>query len=361
MASPGIRRVTPLARRQLPADQPWVREALRIVGATLVVVATVLFVLFVLHVREVLAVVFLGIVLGVAIAPVPDFLVRWHVPRALSVLLIYTVFGGVVGLVVWYSVPEVVAEVSELFDGGENGFERRYAEAEKQYNLPALSEVRAYLEPMAQSMAPTATRHALAAASGVLYVLTIFVIALLFNTLKDSAHALFLSLLPRESRQRAGEVTTAVATRLRRWAVGELLSMTVIGVITYIGLRILGVPFPFLLAVLAFSLELLPVLGPWLAGIPAVMLALTEGPETALAVVVFYLALQFFESNVVLPLVQRQQTEMPALVILVAVLVGGAAMGILGALAALPVAVIIYTVAAEVVVPWRQRRAESSA
>lgn len=329
-------------------------------AATLVIVSIVVFALFLLHVREILAVVFLGIILGIAISPVPNYLVRWHIPRAASVLLVYAVFGGVVALVVWYAVPEVTDELSRLFNDDENGFEQRYAETAEEYDLPPLEDVRDYVEPAARSLAPAATRQALLVASGLLYVLTIFVVALLFNTVKDSAQELFLSLVPKSSRDRTAEVLDLLARRIRRYALGELMSMTIIGLLTYVGLRILGVPFPFLLAVLAFSMELLPVLGPWLAGVPAVALALTEGPGVALAVVVFYLFLQFLESNVVLPLVQRRQTEMPALIVLVSVLIGGAAMGILGALASLPLAVIVYTVMAEVVVPWRQRRAAAS-
>jgi predicted PurR-regulated permease PerM len=148
---------------------------------------------------------------------------------------------------------------------------------------------------------------------------------------------------------------------MRRFVVGEFISMTIVGVATYIGLVALGVPFPFLLAVIAFALELLPILGPWLSAVPAIALALSESVELAIAVAVFYLVLQQVESNVILPMVQRHQTGMPALVVLSAVLLGGAAMGILGALVALPLAVILHTVAMEVVIPWRQARLASGA
>ncbi len=117
----------------------------------------------------------------------------------------------------------------------------------------------------------------------------------------------------------------------------------------------------FLLAVIAFALELLPILGPWLSAIPAIALALSESVELAITVAVFYLVLQQVESNVILPMVQRHQTEMPALVVLSAVLLGGAAMGILGALVALPLAVIVHTIATEVLIPWGQARVAGAA
>ncbi|HMO96911.1 MAG TPA: AI-2E family transporter, partial [Tepidiformaceae bacterium] len=95
---------------------------------------------------------------------------------------------------------------------------------------------------------------------------------------------------------------------------------------------------------------------PWLAGIPAVTLALTVSPELAITVAFFYFVLQQVESNVVIPLVQRHQTEVPAVVVLVAVLLGAASMGILGALIALPLAIVIHTLVTEVVVPWRTQQ-----
>ena len=131
--------------------------------------------------------------------------------------------------------------------------------------------------------------------------------------------------------------------------------MAIVGVLTYIGLTLMGVPLPFLLAAIAFITELLPIVGPWLGFIPALIIAATEGWQTALMVTVFYLILQQLESNVILPMVQRHQTELPALVILAAVLIGGAAMGVLGALVALPIAIVMQTLVTDLLIPWRRR------
>jgi predicted PurR-regulated permease PerM len=323
--------------------------------ATLTVVAVAGVVLIAFHLRLVLAVLFLGIVVGVTSAPVADYFARWKVPRAVSVLGIYSALAALLGLFLWYAVPEVTSEVERFLEDSD-GFEERYQAAEDEYNLPPLEDVREYARDTARSLAPTAARQVFALASGLVYIATILVVALVFTTVKESAKELVLSLLPPQARARTDEVSALVGRRMRRFVVGEFISMAIVGVATYIGLVALGVPFPFLLAVIAFFLELLPILGPWLSAVPAIALALSESVELAIAVAVFYLVLQQVESNVILPMVQRRQTEMPALVVLSAVLLGGAAMGILGALVALPLAVIVHTVVMEVVVPWRQAR-----
>jgi len=332
----------------------------RVVLLTVVVVSTVGVMLIAFHLREILAVIALGIVVAVTCAPIADFFARWRIPRALAVLGIYTLLGTILGLFLWYAIPEVLGEAERLFGEGDE-IEAKYAEIAEDYNLPPLSEVGDYVEPLARSLAPTAARQALVAATGLVYLVTIFVVALLYTTVKEPANELFLSLMSPRHRKRADEVSRILGTRIRGFVIGELMSMTIVGVVTYIGLVILGVPFPFLLATIAFLFELLPVLGPWLSAIPAVVLALTVSPELAIAVVVFYLVLQQIESNVILPLIQRHQTEAPAILVLSAVLLGGAAMGVLGALVALPLMIVAHTLLMEVVVPWRQREVAGSA
>lgn len=326
----------------------------RVIVLTIAVVSTVGVLLIAFHLREILAVIALGIVVAVTCAPIADYFARWRIPRALAVLGIYMLLATIVGLFLWYAIPQVIGEADSLFGEG-NEVEERYAEIADDYNLPPLSEVGDYVRPLASSLAPTAARQALVAVTGLVYIATIFVVALLFTTIKEPANELFLSLMSPRHRERADEVSQILGKRIRGFMIGELMGMTIVGVVTYIGLVILGVPFPFLLATIAFLFELLPVLGPWLSSIPAVILALTVSPELAIAVGVFYLVLQQIESNVILPVIQRHQTEAPAILVLTAVLLGGAAMGVLGALVALPLLIVIHTVVTEVVVPWRKR------
>lgn len=339
-----------MAERRAPAPGP---PLTRVALITLVVMSTVGSVWLAWELREILAVIGLGIVVAITCAPIAEYLARFHIPRGVAVLGIYSIIALLIGGFIWYAVPEVTGEVERLFGEGDE-FEARYERVADKYNLPPLDDVSDYTGPLVRSLAPTAARQALVVASGLVYVATIFVVALLFTTIKERTNEFILAMVPREHRARTDEVSGILGRRMRGFVIGELISMTIVGVVTYVGLVILGVPFPFVLAVLAFFLELLPVLGPWLSAIPAVALALTVSPELAIAVAVFYLVLQQVESNVILPLVQRRQTEMPALVVLTAVLLGGAAMGILGALIALPLAIIVHTVVTEVVVPWRQ-------
>ncbi|HUR99109.1 MAG TPA: AI-2E family transporter [Pyrinomonadaceae bacterium] len=138
----------------------------------------------------------------------------------------------------------------------------------------------------------------------------------------------FVKLFPVSGRHRATEVMTAVGETLRWWLIGKVASMIFIGLLTWIGLKILGVPLALTLGLLAGLLSFIPNFGPIISALPAVLLAFIDSPITAVYVLGLYVAVQIVESNIVTPLIERETVELPpALTIIsqlaLAVLVGG--------------------------------------
>jgi predicted PurR-regulated permease PerM len=129
------------------------------------------------------------------------------------------------------------------------------------------------------------------------------------------------------------------------WLRGNITLMVVIGVTVWIGNLILGTPNAFFLGVISGLLELIPTIGPALALIPAVLVALTQGSSHfdvsnfsfAIIVLIFYLLVQVLENNFVVPRVMGQELKLHPLVVLIGILVGAASFGVLGALLAAPV------------------------
>jgi len=111
------------------------------------------------------------------------------------------------------------------------------------------------------------------------------------------------------------------------------------------------VDFALILAFIAFLMEAVPMIGPWIAFIPAFAVALTDSTWTAIQVSILFLGIQAFENYFVTPVIHGRGSEVPAMLIFVALLVGGALMGIMGALVALPAAVCIHVLFMELVVP----------
>ena len=120
-----------------------------------------------------------------------------------------------------------------------------------------------------------------------------------------------LRLFPRSQAERAAEVFDEVGEALRWWLVGQLVAMSVVGVLTTAGLALLGAPFPVPLGLLAALLTFVPNVGPTIALVPAVLLGFLEGPGTALAVGALYLGVQTVESYAVTPIVQQRTVYLP--------------------------------------------------
>lgn len=138
----------------------------------------------------------------------------------------------------------------------------------------------------------------------------------------------FIKLFPKQRRHRATQVVAAVGDTLRWWLIGKVGSMIFIGILTWIGLSIIGVPLALTLGLIAGLLSFIPNFGPIISALPALLLAFIDSPITAVYVLGLYIGVQLIESNIVTPLIERETIELPPALTIVfqlalAVLVGG--------------------------------------
>ncbi len=129
---------------------------------------------------------------------------------------------------------------------------------------------------------------------------------------------------------------------LRRWLLGQLAAMVSIGVITGLGAWAIGLPSPLALGMVAGVLEFVPIIGPVVAFIPALLLAATMGPEMMLWTLLLYIAIQQVEGNLIMPLVQKRMVSLPPVIALFSILIFAALFGPLGILLATPLAVLVF-------------------
>jgi predicted PurR-regulated permease PerM len=153
-----------------------------------------------------------------------------------------------------------------------------------------------------------------------------------------------LHLVPPDHRDRAADVIEASGETLWKWFLGQLASMVIVGILTTLGLWLLGTPLALALGIIAGLAEFIPIVGPILAAIPAILLGFTQSPTTALYVALFYVVLQQVESNLILPIVQKEAVSLPPVVTLTAVVIAGLVFGPLGILFATPLAVVVLVI-----------------
>jgi predicted PurR-regulated permease PerM len=155
-------------------------------------------------------------------------------------------------------------------------------------------------------------------------------------------HGLLLLFPPGDGRKRLADTIDASGKALRRWLLGQLLAMIFVFVLTGLGLWAIGLPAALALALLASLAEFVPIIGPIVAAIPALLIALAEGWQTALWTLLLYVAIQQVESNLITPLVQHRVVSLPPAVTLFALVAFGLLFGSLGVLFATPLAVVIF-------------------
>jgi predicted PurR-regulated permease PerM len=302
---------------------------------------------------------FIAVFLAIALAPAVEFFVRRKVKRSMAILLSYlcvlvAVFG--IGLLV---VPPIVNGVNDFVDRVPTYVDdlrnshtfRRY---DNKYKITPKLEEQAKTLPSHISDAVSGLQSVTVGVFGVVVQLvTILVMA--FFLLLDGQRILafaFKELGPERGprvQRVAGDVYRAVAG----YVAGNLLISLIAGTLSYIVMRILGIPFAIPLAVLVALFDLIPLVGSTIAGaIVAIVAAIVGFPGVFIAWLIFLVVYQQFENNVIQPVVYKRTVRIHPLIVIVAVLIGGSLLGILGALLAIPIAASIQIAVKEV---WQMR------
>lgn len=185
---------------------------------------------------------------------------------------------------------------------------------------------------------------------GLLDSLLVTVLTIMLLAGPSSYRSVFLLLSPASYRDRLDEILDKCETALGGWAIGIIFNMTVITVLSGIGLWILGVPLALVNALIAGALTFIPNFGPVLSVVPPAIIALIDSPWKALAVVVLYVMIQQVESNLLTPLVMRRQVALLPAFTLLAQVGFAAFFGFLGLFLALPLAVVGQVLIREIVV-----------
>ena len=181
-------------------------------------------------------------------------------------------------------------------------------------------------------------------AGGVFGVVTILILTFYMLVESDAIFRRFVRLFPIEQRLRVATVSSDISVKVSAWLGGQLLLGAIIGTTATIGLWLIGVPYFFVLGLIAGIGELIPMVGPILSAIPALIVALTVSPGMALGVGVFFLAQQQFENHLLVPKLMERQVGVSAVTVIIALLVGGSLLGIVGALLAVPTAAILQVI-----------------
>jgi len=186
--------------------------------------------------------------------------------------------------------------------------------------------------------------------------ISILALTIYFLIALPGVKKLWLSILPRSRRVRAGLLTDEVFDRVGGFMLGNLLTSVISGVGTYVWLLIFGVPYALLLALVVALFDLIPMVGSTIAGIIVSLVALTKGLPIAIATLGFYVVYRYVEDYLVNPRVMKHTVKVTPGLTIIATLIGGTLLGLIGALVAIPVAATIHLLLEEVTIPRQNQR-----
>jgi predicted PurR-regulated permease PerM len=296
----------------------------------------------IIRARGVLILIGLALFIAVGLDPLVSRLTRHRVPRWAAVIVILLAAAGLGAAFIAAAVPPLAAQVAALsrhLPGYVHALQNQNSELGKLYTR---YHVQNDLTNLIRSKGITLIGGVLGAGELVLSAagsaLVVAVLTVYFLAGMPRIKLFAYRLAPHSRRTRVILIGDEIFAKIGGFLLGNLLTSAVAGIGTYIWMLIFGIPYPILLALLVALLDLVPVIGSTIGGVIVALVALTVSVPIAVATVGFYLAYRLAEDYLLVPRVMGKTVQIPGVISILAVLVGGALMGIIGALVAIPAA-----------------------
>lgn len=299
------------------------------------VIFAVLILVFLWTVREVIFILLFSLILASALDPLVDYFSEKRVPRAVSVLTVYVLFLGIVGVVIYLLIPPVIEQFKLLTEN----LPQYYAALHERLGSTLLANLdlsSSFKQMFVSGGGGSFVVQTFSVFSGALAFLSVLVISFYLVAEEKGLKQFIAALLPEHHQEASIVLIEKIQKKMGLWVLGQIILSFAIFAFSWIGLSLLGIKYALFLALLAGVLEVVPYIGPFLSAVPAVLFAFIQNPTLALAVAILYLLIQKTEGYVLVPKVMQKTVGTSPLVVLVALLVGFKLAGVVGLLISVP-------------------------
>lgn len=295
---------------------------------------------------SILLLVFAGLLFGALLHGVSKWLTeRTGLPQIAAYLIVVTLLIAMIAAGFIYLGSQIVQRWdqlwSEMVAAVENGQQRLKQQGWSSSVLPTHDKIESMIKDANSEILPRMLSGLAWVGWGLTGAFVIFFVGVYAAFDPGLYKTGIVKLFPFSLRPRISEVIQKLGFATRRWILGRLMSMTVVGVLTAIGMWFLEVPMFGTLGVLAALFTFIPNIGPLLAAVPQILLAINLGGNTVLYVIVFNLVLEGIESYLITPMIQQHEVSLPPIVTIAAQMLMGALLGILGLMMAAPLVVVL--------------------
>lgn len=304
-----------------------------------IIFAAILFISlqFLSQIRGIILQIFIAVILMTALNPLVDTLHKLKVPRGISIAISYILVFGFFGYVVAGVIPPLAEQTSSfiaklpsiLSQAGLTNFAGTNL-VEQITNLGSLPR--------------DVLRISVAVLNNIFAVVTVLVISFYLLLAREKLDDYIAAIFGDANKQKAQRFIDKLEERLGGWVRGQIILMTIIGVMSYIGLTLVGIPYALPLALLAGVLEIIPTIGPIVSAVPAALVGLAISPLTATAVVALYFLIQSVENHVLVPKVMEKSVGINPLITIIIIMIGLRLGGVVGAFLGVPIFLVFLVV-----------------
>lgn len=299
---------------------------------------------FLYIIRDVVAILFIAVIITAAIEPIVNWMNQKRIPRSLAVSIIYVLIFAIAGSIIYFLIPPFTTQFQdfsqnfptyvEKLTGFFNGVEK----FGQSHNF-SFTEQNFF-----QGISDNITQYSLnifsttiGVFSGFISILVIMSLTFYMSVKKDGMKSFVIAVTPSKYQDYAVSAAERIKIKIGRWMQGQLFLMLVVFVMDFAVLYFLNVPYALILAILGGLLEIIPYLGPIISAVPAILLGFLVSPLTGVLVAAAYIVIQQAESHVITPQVMKKVLGLNPIVIILALLVGAKIGGVLGAILSVPI------------------------
>jgi predicted PurR-regulated permease PerM len=323
----------------------------RTIQAVVIVTAVAITVAALWVAREALLLIYVSALIAMGFAPIVQIIQRpktgsgRRIPRAFAILVIYLTIIAVVVLLGLMVVPPLIDQATRLWSDLPRYFDRFQTFLINYKILTHRVTIQEAVQNAPVGTGGNAVETVMVAVwgliGGVFGVITILILSFYFLVEAESLFHYVTRFVPEPQRAKFKVASREAVMKVSAWLRAQLILAGVMGVFSAVGLGLMGEPYFYVVALIAAVGETIPIIGPIIGGITAVAVAITQSPALALKVGVYFLILHQLEANILVPKIMERRVGVSPVTVMIALLIGGAILGLIGAILAIPTAAIL--------------------
>jgi len=315
------------------------------IGIIIKSVLVILGLWFLYIIRDILALLFISVIIVAVLDPIVDWMQKKRIPRALGVAIVYVLILVISGVIISFLVPPLIGQIRDFSAQLPEYFQNIQQSFRGIQDFLAASQISFNFQDIFGSFGNNlsgVSSNIFSTTVGVFsgFVSAIVVMSLAFYMLvrEDGIKNFAVLLTPEKYRDYAVSSVHRIMEKIGKWMQGELILIIAVAILDSVGLHLLGVPYALALGMLAGLLEIIPYIGPVISAIPGIILGFTISPAAGILTAALYFIVQQLEGNIIVPQVMKKTVGLNPISVILVILVGAKLGGVMGIVLSVPLA-----------------------